>query len=455
MTGSSQTGTPSSPSPTVHLTTTDDEIDLVDLMQTIWDLRMFILGGCLAGLISAVTVVPLLIPNRYVAKLHVSVDIASLPALSAPEEVTKKVNEQLGSERADRILTQSFLAEFPALKEHLDNDGFLFDGRDAQNSKDLPVFLSSKIGSNHFLVTANMPIPVDKKAGVYRAVTEGLNSIVALANQDEERIHRAQVSAALQNARTVNTSTAAILRDSQTGVSELINLATQIQTKAYRLDSRVQELSPQARVFLERGQHNNKNNEPTDPVTQSDRSADYLVYQQSNERLSRSFTILGLMDDEKRMDAAALATLKSELSGLQAKLDAAYAERATLQKLIDGSATNLSETLRLSSQPIDRAKTFLPQFKRPQVPAATDPVTDAQGTTEKDTDDAPQAPSLAENLLDAEQPIGTVTIKSKPGWPLTITLSLFVFGLLGLLAGFAIRILPKAFAARSRARGSA
>jgi hypothetical protein len=411
-----------------------DEIDLIDLIRTIWDLRFFVVGGAIVGVITALTLVPIVIPTKYSSKLHVAIDINSLPAISTPEDVVKRLNERLGTERADRLLTEAFLEEFPGFSKELDPEGYLFDGRSAENAKQLPISFATKIGTNRFLVTADLPImPPSDRGSLQGALSKGLNALVLQANKDAELIHRAQVRAALESARTVNTSTTVILRESQTGLGELVDLAARIQTAAFKLESKAASLGPKAREFLKKSSVDRKSREQTEESRTAERSADALIYQQSNERLSLSFSILAMLSDEKTLSATQVQDIRTDLITLQAQLDASFSERATFQRLIEGSATNLSEALRLSSMPIDRSQSFLPSFIIPTIvqdPSASDDTIAAQaGATSGNT------------RINAE-------ITPKPGKILTVFVSLFLCSLIGLMLGFGLKVLPRALRAR-------
>lgn len=420
---------------------TTDEIDLIDLMRTIWDLRFFWVAGAVLSVVATLTLLPFVLPTRYVAKLNVAVDITSLPALSAPEEVTKKINEQLGTERADRVLTESVLAEFPELARYKDDMNLLFEGRLAQSPKDLPVSLAAKVGTNHFLATVTLPARPGQKGNMHRALTKGLNALVAQANQDEELVHRSQVSSSLESARTVNASTSAILRESQSGLGDLVDIMGKIQTVAYALESKAAALSPSARQFLGRLDSSPESQKAAEPAPKPERSADTILYQRSNEWVSRSFTILGLLSDEKKISTTERNSMRAELIALQGQLDAAYTERSTFQRLIEDSTTHLSEALRISTQPIDRSKSFLPQFRAPDLTSAGSAA--QQGTANTAEEPTP------------DEPLDSVLISAKPSRALSVALALFIGSILGALIGFVVKVLPKAFRARQLAASQA
>lgn len=424
-----------------------DEIDLIDLLRTLWDLKLYALGGLVAGMLVAVAIVPLVVKTKYAAKLNLSLDIASLPAISTPEDVVRKLNEQLGTERADRILSAEVLREFPELGKKFPNGQPIFSGRSAVAAKDLPVFVENSLGNNRFLIGVTVTERPTSDGNLRLALTRGLNEIVKLANHEAAQVYLAQGKAALQNARLANEKSQDQAQKSRNDERSLAPLAAEVQIAEFKLQSLAQSLNPRAKDFLRQSvAPKSGSGDVVDEKKSFDMTVDGIMYRQSNERLTRSFDIVAMLAAEKARSDEEIASLRADLSRLQGELEAAYTRRVTYQRMADASAAAYSEAMRSSSVPIDPARSFLPSFETMPVGPSLAPA--ASG-------DAGSAGSAEANpdQIEALRNTDSVSFAAKPTRTTTIAVAGILCSILGTMIGFAIRFLPQAF--RSRRQNAA
>jgi hypothetical protein len=278
-----------------------DEIDLIDLLRTLWDLKFYAVGGLVAGVAIALAVVPFAVKTKYVAKLNVNLDLQSFPAISASEEVVKKLNEQLGTDRADRILSASVIQEFPEFAKSPQDGAPLFSGRTAVTAKDLPVVVESALGNNRFMIGLTLPARPTSKGNIRRAVTRGINEIVGLANQQADQIYLAQSRVALQNARIANEKTQELVQKNRNDERSLAPISAEIQIAEFRLQSMSLGLNARAKEFLRYSvAPKTRVAEGTEDKRSREMTADAIMYRQSNEQLTRSFAILAMLASETR-----------------------------------------------------------------------------------------------------------------------------------------------------------
>jgi hypothetical protein len=419
----------------------NDEIDLIDLLRTLWDLKFFAVGGLVAGICIAVAVVPFVVKTKFAAKVNVNLDISSLPAISVPDELVKKLNEQLATERADRILTAQVLAEFPALANKVASGELIFSGRTALAAKDLPVFVENSLGNNRFLVNVLLNEPPSGQGNMLLALTRGFNEIAKLANEDAERVYLAQGKAALQNARMANEKSQQLVQTSRNDDRSLAPIAAEIQSTEFKLQSVAQGLNARAKEFLRQSVSTKTSYiEPADEKKSYEMTVDAIMYRQSNERLTRSFAIVAMLASEKARTDEELAAQRAELTRLQTELEAAFTRRMTFQRMADASAAAYSEALRNSSLPLDPARNFLPLFLTG--PSGTKTVSEeANGAAAKT--ESHQEPAQSQTSQ-----IERVSFAAKPSRLTTMAVSAILCSILGLMLGFGIRVLPQAFRSR-------
>jgi hypothetical protein len=418
----------------------NDEIDLIDLLRTLWDLKFYAVGGLVAGICIAVAIVPFAVKTKYTAKINVNLDITSFPAISVPDELVKKLNEQLGTERADRILSAEVLREFPELSKMSQDGEPIFSGRTATSAKDLPVLIENSSGTNRFLVGITLGARPTAEGNLRLALTQGLNEIVRLANLDAEQVYLAQGKSALQNASLANEKSQDLVEKSRNDERSLAPIAAEIQIEEFKLQSVAQSLNPSAREFLRQSVRVKGGDEFRDEKKSYEMTVDAIMYLQSNERLTRAFAIVAMLSSEKARSPEEIASRRAELSRLQSELEAAYTRRVTYQRMADASAAAYSDALRSSSQPVDPARVFLPSFL--SAPVGPETASDgANAATEQS--EAKQEPTQLQRSQ-----IEKVSFAAKPSRSTTIAVSAILCSILGLMLGFGIRVLPQAFRSR-------
>lgn len=339
-----------------------DEIDLVELLGFLFRIRMSVGGGLVVGLLGGTAAVFVFSKPSFATKLSVSVDAASLPAISDPKKLQETYQGALGSPELVGVAFQRVLEQAPELARRMQERKMsLNDLVTAQTLSERPALLkvTPQVSSQDFLLEASLPEPgMGKEAGrilveAFNLVASEHNSRAVLTLQESSKNLVRQATKAVQEAEA---NSSEVQSQHQ---AEFTRIRSELARLEYRLTRRAGGSSELMR-FLETRRDPPQTVRLVSGREDGQRNVEPQV---ANLDVDRVLRLAGALEEEKKLSDAEVEGIRKDLANLQLsylKNEALYSSVISANSAV---LTSLYDSMAKAVVPVDRTQTFLPLFK--------------------------------------------------------------------------------------------
>lgn len=340
-----------------------DEIDLVELLGFLLRIKWWLVGGLAAGLALGLAATLFLGKPRYVSRLSVTVDPASLPAITDSKKVADTFTAALGSPDLATTAFRRLLEAAPELSKNLQAREVgvpeLVAAQTSTITADAaPMRVTSLLSSQDFQLEAAFPV---KGLGpdAARAILTSVNEMAAEHNQRAVNMHQESsknlVRLATKAVQEAESSSTQVQTQHE---SELMRIRTELARVEFRLmrhavNSKALQLFLQ--TFSKPGslQFVSQNREGRLQVDSSESDLD----------IDRVLRLVAGLEEEKSITAQEAAAHRKTLVDLQLsylKNESLYSSVLQANKAV---MVSLYDSMSKAVVPVDRALTFLPSFR--------------------------------------------------------------------------------------------
>ncbi|MCA2960665.1 MAG: hypothetical protein IOD12_10455 [Silvanigrellales bacterium] len=339
-----------------------DEIDLVELLGFLLRIRNFVALGLVLGLLAGAAAVFLFSKPSYSTRLSVTVDPASLPAISDVKKLQEAHQGALGSPELVGVAFKRILEQAPELAQRLQARGISLNGLvTTQTLSERPALLkvSSQVSSQDFLLEASLPeAGMGKEAG--RVLLDAFNEMAAEHNtravsilQESSKNLVRQATKAVQEAESNNGQ---VQSQHQ---AEFTRIRSDLARLEYRLTRRAGGSSELLR-FIETRRDPPQTVRLVNGRDDGQRTVDTQV---PNLDVDRVLRLAGALEEERKLSKEEAEVIRKDLANLQLsyiKNESLYSSVISANNAV---MTSLYDSMAKAVVPVDRTQIFLPLFK--------------------------------------------------------------------------------------------
>ena len=352
----------------------DDEIDLVEVLGFLYQLRFVILAGALAGLLLGIGYAQFFVKRTFQSKVSVTLDVSALPAITDSKKVVEAYQGALGSPELAAVAFRKILANAPEFAKNLSKRGVSLNDLVSLQTlgdkpADAPLRLMPSTSVQDFVLQANFSEEgLGRKAGEF--LLDAVNEAAREYNSRALRIHDESAKNMVQQATlALKAAQSTGEDDGQSREKELNQIQSELAQLEYQLGKAgrafpaferfVYAPSSLPRILLPTLPQDNAEGANGKSSAQVQGSAGVV----DGLDVNRGIRMVAALEEEGKLTADQAKDFRLKLVKLQSR----YLKESSLHSTVSSASrwalAGLYDSMARSAVPIDRSNLFLPLFR--------------------------------------------------------------------------------------------